>query len=300
MSQPREDRPRVGVIGLGNMGTALLDCLLDAGYPTLCHDLRPEPVATMVARGAGAASHPRDLAERSDVVITFLPGPRQVASAALDPEYGVLAGLSERAILLDMSTCGPDTAQLLGRDFDAAGRRYVDCPVSRRAPEMTVLVGGQPGVLGRAEAVVRAASRTLVYCGSRGAGYAIKLLNQHVKYAWYLASAEALVVARQLGLDPELVASAIGQCSGGESGLSAAALYFRADAAGMRSRAPARTIEKDTLLAEAMAQDAGVRSRTLDVLTDFFLTVADTDYRERPYPESSELLERLRTKPRRD
>ncbi len=98
------------------------------------------------------------------------------------------------AALLDMSTCNPEVAAIIGQAYDAAGRRFfVDCPpVSRKAPNMTVLVGGPSGVLGPDADVLAAVSRTLVYCGHRGAGYATKLLNQHVKYSWYLASAEAL------------------------------------------------------------------------------------------------------------
>jgi 3-hydroxyisobutyrate dehydrogenase-like beta-hydroxyacid dehydrogenase len=171
----------------------------------------------------------------------------------------------------------------------------VDCPVSRKAPDMTVLVGGADGVLGDAADVLERVSRTVVYCGFRGAGYATKLLNQHVKYAWYLASAEALVLARRFGLDPDVTASAIEVSSGGESGLSTAAEYFRDDADGMATHAPASTIEKDMDLAEEMAAAAGVRSRTLDVTADFFTAVGTTPFRDRPYPQSCEFLAGLRT-----
>jgi 3-hydroxyisobutyrate dehydrogenase-like beta-hydroxyacid dehydrogenase len=134
----------------------------------------------------------------------------------------------------------------------------------------------------------------VIYCGFRGAGYATKLLNQHVKYAWYLASAEALVLARQAGLDPDVTASAIEQSSGGESGFSTAAKYFRDDTDGMLAHAPASTIEKDMDLAEAMAATAGVRCPTLDVTADFFTAVGTTPFRDLPYPRSCEVLADLR------
>ena len=285
---------RVGVIGLGPMGQALVSSLLAGGFPVGCHDIRPGAVEPMAAAGASTAPDPATLARSSDFVITFLPGPAEVASVALDPEHGVLAGLAPGGLMIDMSTCGPDTAQLIGAAFDQAGRRFVDCPVSRKAPAMTVLVGGPDGVLGDAAGAVQHVSRTVVYCGFRGAGYATKLLNQHVKYAWYLASAEALVLARQLGLDPDVTATAIEQSSGGESGFTTAAKYFRGDVEGMRSHAPATTIEKDMDLAESMAAEAGVRSRTLDVTADFFTTIGTTKYRELPYPQSCEFLTELR------
>lgn len=282
------------MIGLGRMGRALATSLLSEGFLVSCYDIASDAVAAMVTAGATAATSPRELAERSNVIATFLPGPAEVAEVALNQETGVLAGLRPDAIMIDMSTCGPDTAAELGQAFDQAQRRFVDCPVSRKAPDMTVLVGGEPGVLGAAEDVLRRVSRTVVHCGFRGAGYATKLLNQHIKYAWYLASAEALILAQRYGLDPGLAATAVEQCSGGESGLSTAAKYFRGDLAGMRTHAPASTIEKDALLADAMAADAGVRSRTLDALVDFFVTVGTTPYRDLPYPQSCELLTGLR------
>ena len=288
---------RVGVIGLGGMGIALTRSLSSAGHPVTCFDIRPDAVARMVEEGAAAADSARALAADCDVVLSFLPGPSQVREVALEPESGVLAGLRPGAAMLDMSTCGPDLAEHLGMAFEREGRRFVDCPVSGEAPTMTILVGGPAGVLGPDEEVLAAVSGVLVHCGRRGAGYAVKLLNQHVKYSWYLASAEALLVGQALGLDADTVASAIEQSSGAESGFSTAAKYFRGDVEGMRTHAPASTIEKDLGLAEAMASRAGVRSRVLAEAVDFFLAVGSTPFRGRPYPESSELLQALRALP---
>jgi 3-hydroxyisobutyrate dehydrogenase-like beta-hydroxyacid dehydrogenase len=288
---------RVGVIGLGRMGKALAASLLAEGFEVRCHDVSPDAMGPVLAEGAVGAPDPAAVARSSDLVITFLPGPAEVADVALNAEHGVLAGLRPDALMLDMSTCGPDTATLLGAAFDRAGHRFVDCPVSRKAPDMTVLVGGSPGDLGEAADVLGRVSRTVVYCGFRGAGYATKLLNQHVKYAWYLASAEALVLAREFGLDPRVTASAIEQSSGGESGFSTAAKYFRDDREGMLAHAPASTIEKDMDLAQAMAAAAGVRCRTLDVTADFFTAVGATAFRDLPYPRGSEVLAGLRVAP---
>lgn len=286
---------RVGVIGLGGMGSALAVSLLEAGYSVVCFDIRPDSALALKEFGAEVAEDARALAAVCDVVLTFLPGPRQVLDVALGSERGVLAGLAEGCALLDMSTCDPEVASILGEAYDAVGRCFIDCPVSRKAPNMTVLVGGAPGVLGPAEEVLACVSRTLVYCGRRGAGYATKLLNQHVKYSWYLASAEALLIAEAMGLNPGEVATAIAECSGGDSGLSAAAEYFRHEPEVVRNHAPASTIEKDSVLAEKMATAAGIRSRSLAVVVDFFRTVGATDFQDRAYPESVELLRRLRS-----
>lgn len=104
-----------------------------------------------------------------------------------------------------------------------------------------------------------------------------------------------MLIATKLGLDAAEVASAIEHCSGGEPGLTSAAEYYRADVRAISRRAPSSTIEKDMVLTEVMASRAGVESPSLKVVSDFFQRVGATEYRQRPYPESNEFLEQLRT-----
>lgn len=290
----------VGVIGLGGMGTALSRALLAQGHHVTVHDQRAEATAPLVAAGAAPSDSPAAVAASCDLVITFLPGPAEVEHVLVESDDSVLSAVRPGARVLDMSTCGPDTATRVGARFDRAGAIFVDCPVSRKAPDMTVLVGGEPGVLGDAETVLASVSRTLIHCGRRGGGYATKLLNQHVKYAWYLAGSEALLIARQWGLDPAATADAIEQCSGGESGLATAAEFFRGDIVQMATHAPARTIDKDMRLAKELADASAVASPSLEVVATFFAEVAETDYLTRPYPESTALLARLRQLPPQD
>lgn len=286
---------RVGVIGLGPMGKAFAESLIAEGYPVTCYDKRTEAVATVCMHGATPAVSPAQVAEESDVVFTSLPGSSELREVALDPTAGVLAGLAPGAALIDMSTCHPRTAVDLEQTFSAAGRRFIDCPVSGKAPRMSVLVGGKEGILGEEEQVLGDVSSRIIHCGRPGGGYAVKLLNQQVKYSWYLAASEALLVARKLGLDPAEVASAIEQCSGGDSGLTTAAEYYRKDQRAMRRHAPASTIEKDMNLMEELARDAGMSAPSVNVVAEFFREVGKTEFRRRPYPESNEMLEMLRT-----
>ena len=286
---------RAGVVGLGGMGKALTESLLSHGYPVTCFDRKTEAVAVICMHGASPAESAREVAEESDVVFTFLPGPAEVLEVALNPEAGVLAGLAEGGAMIDMSTCTPEVATELDARFREARRGFVDCPVSGKAPNMSVLVGGKEGVLGDNTQVIQDVSGRIIYCGASGAGYAVKLLNQHVKYSSYLAASEALLVATKMGLDAAQVSLAIEQCSGGEPGLTTAAEYYRNDMRAMRRHAPASTIEKDMLLAEGMASLAGVDTPSLKVVAEFFRQVGATEFRQRPYPESNEYLNCLRT-----
>ena len=289
----------VGVIGLGGMGLALVASLRQAGYPVCCFDKRVVETSQQVPDGVTFGQSPRDVAENSDVVMTFLPGPTEVESVALEPETGVLSGLRVGSSMLDLSTCGIDTAKRLSMAFHEADRTFIDCPVSRKAPHMTVLVGGVDSDLGENAQVLADVSDHLVYCGGLGSGYAVKLLNQHIKYTAYLASSEAFLIAEGLGINASTVAGAIALCSGGESALDTASEYFMNDLDAMNSHAPARTIGKDASLASQLAAEAGVESPSLDALVDFFNVVSTTPYHDLPFPRSTELLRTIRTQTRR-
>ena len=288
---------RIGVVGLGSMGTALAESLLAEGYPVTCYDIRTEAVAAVAMHGASTAVSARQVAEESDLVFTVLPGPTEVLQVALDAENGILAGLAHGATLMDMSTCGPDVATQLHQKFTETGRVFVDTPVSGKAPRMTVLVGATGDDLGENDSVLRDVSSKVVYCGRLGSGYAVKLLNQHVKYAWYLATAEALLTAEEIGLDGAAVADALEECSASISGFAHAAEYYRSNKRAMKKHGPASTIEKDLNLAEEMVAEAGLTAPSLAAAAGFFREVGKTEFRQRPFPESSELLRELRVAP---
>ncbi|MEV6119260.1 NAD(P)-dependent oxidoreductase [Streptomyces sp. NPDC052077] len=286
---------QVGVVGLGPMGLALAEALGSAGYAVLGWDRAPDRCAAAAAAGVAAAGSARGAAAGSEVVFTVLPHAEAVLQVALDPEHGILAGLPEGAVLMDMTTAGPPLAHRLDAEFAAVGRRFVDAPVSGRAPTMAVLLGAEEGELGAAEQVLRDVSSSVVHCGRRGAGYAVKLVNQHIKYAWYLASSEALLIAREWGLDVRTVVAGVERSSGGSRGFTDAAAYFLGDTARVDARGPARTIAKDMVLAGELAEAAGVQSPTLSVTTDFFSRLDASEYADKPFPVGNALLETLRT-----
>lgn len=285
----------LGVIGLGPMGKSLVESLLVAGYPVACYDTDTKAVATTAMHGASPATSARQVAESSDIVFTVLPGPAEVRSAILDDD-GVLAGARSGGIVIDLSTCDPATASALEGPFSASNATFIDAPVSGRYPRATLLVGGEDGVFDSIADVIDAISTTVVYCGKLGDGYATKLLNQHVKYSWYLAACEAFILADRLGLDAKSVARALEASSAGRSGLRDASEYFTGDTSAVRRHAPARTIAKDIRLALEMAADSDVSVPTLQVVADFTEKLVDTLLFSEAFPQSNELLQELRTR----
>jgi 3-hydroxyisobutyrate dehydrogenase-like beta-hydroxyacid dehydrogenase len=273
------------------MGKALAASLVAAGHEVTVWDHDTAKVATTAMLGASSGLDARHVARSSDVVLTALPHAEAVLEVALGPETGILGGLAEGAVLVDMTTAGPDLAARLDTEFIATGRRFVDAPVSGKAPRMSVLLGAREGEFGEVERVLRDVSTSVVFCGSRGHGYAAKLVNQHVKYGWFLASCEALLVGRRHGLDPAVAVEAVRRSSGATGGFTDAAAYFLADTPAICRHGPARTIAKDMALAEEMARSTEVPVPVLEAVVEFFARAVAGDHADRPYPMSAELLE---------
>jgi 3-hydroxyisobutyrate dehydrogenase len=285
----------VGLVGLGPMGRALAGALIAAGHDLTVWDRDTEKVAVTAMIGASTAVDARQVAAECNVVFTALPDPAAVLEVALGSEVGILAGLGEGDLLIDMTTANPDLAHTLDRAFSAAGRRFIDAPVSGKAPRMSILLGASRAEIDddTAELLDDVAS-SIVYCGGRGGGYAAKLVNQHIKYAWYLASAEALLIAKRYGLDTTTAIEAVTASSGAGRGFDDAAAYFQHDDAEIGKHAPVSTIAKDMRLAAELAEAVGVTSPTLAVAREFFDEADDSRYTRDPFPASIALLETLR------
>ena len=119
------EKQKIGFIGLGRMGKPMSRRLLAAGYELVVLDVNDAAMDTLVEAGAAKASSAKDVADKSDIVITSLPKPNIVRDTALG-ENGIAAG-SRATIMLDVSTTGPSTAKEV-----AAGLREPAgvCPAS--------------------------------------------------------------------------------------------------------------------------------------------------------------------------
>ncbi len=287
----------VGVVGLGGMGKSLSDSLIAAEHPLAVWDRHTARVATTAMIGATPTTSPRQLAEDSDVVFLTLPNPTAVREVLFKEEDGLVSGLKDGAIIVDMTTGDAELALEISERVEALGRgiRYIDAPVSGTSPNLTVMVGGAVGSLGAAEEIVNDVSGKIIYTGALGKGFSTKLVHQHVKYATHLAVAEAIVIAEKAGLDVPTVIDAIQHSSGVAGGLRGVVEYYSDNKRAVAKHAPATTIAKDLRLASALAESAGVTSATLAAATEFFAAAAEGDYATRPYPESTELLTQLRT-----
>lgn len=104
-------RQKIGFIGLGVMGKPMARNLLKAGYPLILYDIRPEPVEELVRAGADQASSPKEVAEKSEVIITMLPDSPDVEEVILGKE-----GAKKGSIIIDMSSIAPLVSQRIARE----------------------------------------------------------------------------------------------------------------------------------------------------------------------------------------
>ena len=206
-------KPTIGFIGLGIMGKPMAHHLVRAGYPLIVLNLVRGPVDELVAAGAQAGTSAKDVAARSDVVITMLPDSPDV-EAVVNGADGIAQGLKPGALWLDMSSIAPATTRALAKQLEAQGVESLDAPVSggeKGAIEATlsIMVGGPEATFERAKPILEALGKNIVHIGETGAGQVCKACNQIVVGVTIQAVAEALALAENSGVDPAKVRAAL-------------------------------------------------------------------------------------------
>ena len=199
----------VGFIGIGNMGKPMATNILKAGYHVIVRDTAVSRVEELKQFGAQAASSPKEVAERSSIVITMLGGPRSIQDVALG-EDGLLEGLGPGKIFIDMSTDLPSLSRRLAEEVVAKGAEFLDAPVSgsvKTAIEgaLLILVGGKTQTLEKARPVLQTMGNRIVYVGDNGMAASMKLVLQMHSATIMLSLAESLGFGSSLGLDPSLM-----------------------------------------------------------------------------------------------
>lgn len=204
---------RIGFIGLGIMGKPMARNLLKAGYPLVVHNRSRASVEELSREGARAAGSPREVAQGSDVVITMLPDSPDVEQVVLGAK-GVIEGVRQGMLLVDMSTVAPSTSLKLHRAMAERRVQALDAPVSggeigAREATLSIMVGGDEGAFQRALPILQAMGKNIVRVGGPGAGQVAKACNQVIVALTIQAVAEALTLARKCGVDPGKVREAL-------------------------------------------------------------------------------------------
>jgi 2-hydroxy-3-oxopropionate reductase len=200
---------KVGFVGLGIMGSAMAGNLLAAGHALVVYNRTRAKAEELPGRGAKVVESPREVAERSDVVVTMLPGPPEVGEVVAG-EGGLLEGAEAGSLVIDMSTSSPSLARELHRVAKDRGVGMLDAPVSGGDVgaidgTLSIMVGGDEADFERARPLFGAMGETVVHVGGAGAGQTVKACNQVVVALVIEAVSEALVLGSRAGVEAEKV-----------------------------------------------------------------------------------------------
>ncbi|GAB4042142.1 2-hydroxy-3-oxopropionate reductase [Spirosoma jeollabukense] len=197
---------KVGFIGLGIMGKPMAMNLIKAGYAV---SVLSQSKAAEAFISAGAQSFPtsKALAQQCDVVITMLPDSPDVEQVVSGPD-GVLEGIREGALFIDMSTIAPATAKSMYSAMLEKGVEALDAPVSggqvgAEAASLSIMAGGTEAAFQRALPLFQAMGKNIVHIGEPGAGQTTKACNQMIVGITIQAVAEAFALAKKAGVDLE-------------------------------------------------------------------------------------------------
>jgi len=204
---------KIGFIGLGIMGKPMAQNLLKAGYELTVYDVIPARLEEVVQAGARRGSSSKDVAARSEVVITMLPNSPHVREAVLGPN-GVLEGAKPGTILVDMSSIAPLASQEIAAKAKGKGVLMLDAPVSGGEPKavagtLAIMVGGPQETFEQVKDILAKMGASVTHVGDIGSGNITKLANQMIVALNIAAVSEAMVLATKAGVDPEKVFQAI-------------------------------------------------------------------------------------------
>jgi 2-hydroxy-3-oxopropionate reductase len=206
---------KVGFIGLGIMGRPMAKNLIDAGHELILYNRTTEKAEELAGEGgAEVGASPGEVAAQSDVTITMLPDSPQVEEVVAG-EGGVLEGIQQGSLLVDMSTISPVVTEELSEKARERGASMLDAPVSGGdvgaiEGTLSIMVGGAKEDFERATPLFDAMGKTVTHVGPVGAGQVVKAANQIVVALTIEAVSEALVLGSRGGVSPEKVLDVLG------------------------------------------------------------------------------------------
>jgi 2-hydroxy-3-oxopropionate reductase len=249
---------KIGFIGLGIMGKPMLRNLRKAGHELVAYDVVPKLLDAVIGDGVERGTSCKDVAARTEIVITMLPDGPQVEQAVLGTG-GVLEGAHKGLIIVDMSSISPVVSQKVAAACSAKGVEFLDAPVSGGEPKaidgtLAIMVGGEQATFDQVVSVLRLMGSSVILTGAVGAGNVTKLANQIIVAGNIAAMSEALVLASRCGVDQEVVFNAIKGGLAGSTVLNAKApmVIARNFEPGFRIRLHQKDLRNALLTAESM------------------------------------------------
>lgn len=271
----------VAFLGLGVMGGAMSANLARRGYGVKAWNRTPNRPGVEVAQAGGATvvSSIREAVRDAEVVFTCVGDVPDVEEVILGSE-GVIDYAPEQALIVDMSTIGRDAAVKIAQQLKQHSFRFMDAPVSggdvgATEGTLTIMVGGEESDFQQCLPLFEAMGKTIRLCGGVGSGQAVKMCNQVLCSLHMVALCEAIKMAKQLEIDPNLIVEV---CSTGAAGSWALSqLGPKIIQSDLEPGFAIKHILKDLRIVEAAAQSHNLDLPGMELAYQLFQQTAQSD-----------------------
>ena len=266
-------KPRIGFIGLGQMGAPIAHKLLAAGYTMTVWGRTHARLEPFIAAGATAASSPKALTEANDVIMLCVADDAAVDAVVFGDDGIAAAGTAEK-LLIDHSTISASATRRFAQQLaDQAQVPWVDAPVSGGPPgvaakTLAVMAGGDTAAVARARQIIMEYSGRMTHMGPVGAGQTTKMINQALCGVAFIGLAEATRLGQDAGIDVEKIPEAI---AGGRADSNLLQEYMpRMARADFQPLGRVDSILKDLEIVAAAAKDNGTPMPITGLATELY------------------------------
>jgi len=282
----------IGFVGLGAMGSRIARRLLDAEHRVYGTNRTKSKAQPLIDRGLEWRGTPREVAAASDVVFSMVTDDAALDAITSGPD-GILAGLTERKVFVDMSTVSPRASRELAERARALGGQMLDAPVSGSIPQaeagtLAIMVGGGDAAFATAQPLLSELGQTVTHVGGNGQGLLLKLAINISLAVQTLAFSEGLLLAERGGIDARLAAEVMSTSSIGSPMLKARVpllLDLPQDA-----WFDVALMEKDIQLARRAGDEFAISLPSAGVADDVLARAIDLGYAHRDLASLHEVL----------
>ncbi|GMG84164.1 NAD(P)-dependent oxidoreductase [Paralimibaculum aggregatum] len=287
------DKPTIGFIGLGLMGSAMVECLQKNGFAvTVLGNRNRAGIEAALARGGSEAGSAREIAERCDMVMLCM-GTSAHVEARVYGDDGVLAGLRPGQIVIDFGTSLPGSTQKIAAEMAAKGAAYLDAPLGRTPAHavdglLNIMCAGDSAAYERAKPVLDVLGENVFHLGDSGAGHSVKLINNFFGMTTAMAMAEAFAMADAAGIERDTL---YGVMSAGplRSGMMDFIRNYAAEGKVDLAFSVANAA-KDVGYYRSMAEGLGARSRMSGAADALLSEARDGGFGDKMVPEMVDYL----------
>jgi len=254
----------IGFIGIGLMGAAMCNRLLDQGYGVVTMANRSrERIEALKARGAIEVKSAKEIASQSDIVMICVDTSQSV-EGRMYGENGVIAGMKPDQIIIDFGTSIPASTRAIGEDVAAAGGAYLDSPIGRTPTHaleglLNLMCSGDKAAFDRVEPVLKDLGENVFHLGALGTGHTIKLINNFYSQVVANGMAEAFAMADKANVDRQVLYDVMG-AGPGRSALMDFVKAYAVDGDDSNMAFSVKNARKDVGYYIAMAESLGVES----------------------------------------